>query len=150
MNKKIIIIFLVIILILVVGFLLKPKAPRELTITTDKTEYALGEAPTITIKNNLASSICLSSCYPYYLEKNNGEWKNYLYEKCGEPDLVEICIESNQVKGLELIVPALQAGLHKIAVPSCLNCQIGQPFKEDQRFYSNEFTITIINPVNPF
>lgn len=145
MNKKIIIgVFLVLILVLVLVFLLKTpllKTPQEVIITTDQTEYASGEAPVMTIKNNLTSNICLSSCYPYYLEKNNGEWKNYLYEKCEEPDLVEICIESNQVKGLELIVPALQAGLHKIVVPSCLNCQIGQPFKEDQRFYSNEFTI---------
>jgi len=140
MNKKLLIgILLVLLLVLVLGFLLK--SPHEITITTDRTEYSLGEAPTITIKNNLTSNICLSSCYPYYLEKNSGEWKTYLYEECKKPDLVEICIEPNQAKGLELIISAADPGLHRVALPSCVNCQVGEKFEENERFYSNEFTI---------
>jgi hypothetical protein len=140
MNKKLLIgILLILLLILVLSFLWR--APQEVIITTDRTEYNLGEAPTMTIKNNLTSNICISSCYPYYLEKNNGEWENYLYEECGEPDLVEMCIEPKQAKGLELIISVTDPGLHRIAVPSCVNCQVGERFGENERFYSNEFTI---------
>lgn len=138
MNKKLLIGILVA-LLLVLVFLLK--APQEVIVTTEKTEYGLGEAPTMTIRNNLASNICISSCYPYYLEKNNGEWNSYLYEECKEPDLVEMCIESNHAKSLELIISATDSGLHRIAVPFCVNCQVGEKFEENERFYSNEFTI---------
>jgi len=140
MNKKLFIgILLALLLVLVFGFLLK--APQEIIITTDRAEYNLGEELTMTIRNNLASNVCLSSCYPYRLEKNNGEWKSYPYEECKEPDLVESCVEPNQTKGLKLTIPAVASGLHRIAVPSCLDCQIGEKFEENERFYSNEFTI---------
>ena len=140
MNKKIIIVILLV-LFLVLAFSFLRKTPGEVTIITDQTEYKSGEAPTMTIKNNLSSSICFSSCYPYYLERNNGQWKSYPYAECGEPDLVEKCIEPDQAKGFELIVSLTETGLHRIAVPSCVNCQIGEKFEENERFYSNEFTI---------
>ena len=139
MNKKIFIAILLVLFILILGFL--SRSPQKVVITTGQTEYNSGEAPIMTIKNSLTTNICLSSCYPYYLERNNGEWKNYLYEECKEPDLVEMCIEPNQAKGLELIVPAVDPGLHRIAVPFCLDCQVGQTFEENERFYSNEFKI---------
>ena len=141
MNKKILIVILVVLLlVLVLGFLLK--APqKEVIITTNRTEYSLGQAPTMIIRNNLASNICISSCYSYYLQKNNGEWVNYLYEECGEPDLAELCIEPNQAKSLELIISVTDSGLHRITVPFCVDCQIGEEFEENEKFYSNEFTI---------
>ena len=142
MNKIILIgIFLILVLILFFGFLLKKPQEQEVLITTDKTEYALGEAPIMTIKNNLAGNICFSGCYPYYLQKNNGQWQSYHYEECQKPDLVEGCVEVNQAKGFELIVYALQPGFHRIAVPSCLDCRVGEAFREDGIFYSNEFNI---------
>jgi len=144
MNKKLLIVILVaLLLILVFGFLLKtpPTLEERVIITTDRTEYSLGQAPTMTIKNNLTTNICISSCYPYYLQKNNGEWKNYLYEECGDPDLVEMCIEPNQTKSLELIISVTDSGLHRITVPFCVDCQIGEEFEENEKFYSNEFTI---------
>jgi hypothetical protein len=140
MNKKIIIVILLVIL-LVLAFNFLRKTPGEVTITTDQTEYESGEAPTMTIENSLSSNICFSSCYPYYLEKNNGQWKSYPYAECEELDLVEKCIESDQAKGFELVVSLIETGLHRIAVPSCVDCQIGEKFEENRRFYSNEFTI---------
>ena len=53
------------------------KTPRAIAlIRTDKTEYQPGENLKIKIKNNFKEQICFSSCYPYLLEKKNGEWKN--------------------------------------------------------------------------
>jgi len=139
-NKKLIIgILLALLLILVLGFLLK--TPQEVIVTTDQVGYASGETPIMTIKNNLTSNICFSSCYPYYLEKKNGEWESYLYEECEKPDLVENCVEPKQTKSFKFTIPAIGSGFHRIAVPSCLDCQIGQTFEENERFYSNEFTI---------
>ncbi len=140
MNKKIFIGILVVIsLIVVFGFIWK--SSQRVMITTDRTGYKLWEAPKIIIRNNLVKNICFSSCYPYFLEEKKENWKSCLYGKCQKPDLVEKCIESNQVKAFELILSKLEAGLYQIAVPVCIDCKVGQGFRESKRFYSNQFMV---------
>jgi len=139
-NKKIFIGILVVIsLIVVFGFIWK--SSQRVMITTDRTGYKLWEAPKIIIRNNLVKNICFSSCYPYFLEEKKENWKSCLCGKCQKPDLVEKCIESNQVKAFELILYKLEAGLYQIAVPVCIDCKVGQDFRESKRFYSNQFMV---------
>jgi hypothetical protein len=146
MSKKNLIIILIVLLLLLTAIFLREKPSQvsiatKVPITTNKTEYGLEEFPIITIKNNLAGDICFSQCYRYYLEKENGEWESYLYEECKESDLIKRCIEPKAAIGLELLIDAPKSGWHRIALPACLNCQIGDYFKEEQKFYSNEFLI---------
>lgn len=140
MNKKHLIIFLIAILLLLVSTLLLPKTP-EISVTANKTGYSRQEFPVITIRNNAADSLCLSGCYPYYLEKNDGSWESYNYDECKEPDLIKRCIKPKEAVGLELLIEQPLLGLHRVAIPVCLNCQVGNNFKEDKKLYSNEFLI---------
>jgi len=142
-NKGIIIIILVLlILVLIFAFLLKTSQSQEVIITTDKTEYGLNEVLTITVKNNLTDSICLSPCSLGLLEKKNGQWEIYDYEECKKPDECLERIEPKQAKSFEFDIYATEPGLHRMVLPSCINCQLGDDFREDERFYSNEFTIS--------
>ncbi|OGZ17866.1 MAG: hypothetical protein A2Z78_01440 [Candidatus Nealsonbacteria bacterium RBG_13_36_15] len=146
--KKILflIILIVILFILIIGFLVwksyKVKK-EEMNVTTYQTEYLEGENPKIRVENNSKERICFSSCYPYYLESNNGGFKSYKYGNCSEDDIAEICIEPGQAKAFELILDKIKTekGVHRIAVPACINCALQKNFKEDKFFYSNEFII---------
>jgi hypothetical protein len=113
----------------------------KVTIQTDKEKYPPGESLIVTINNNFRKNICFSSCYPYYLEKKDGEWISYPYGKCKKFDITEICMKPNQVKAFEIQLNRAKEGLHRIAVPACIGCHIVDFFREDKRFYSNEFLI---------
>lgn len=122
---------------------LQPPAPAEVKISTEKTEYQTGEALRVKIVNDLNKEICFSSCFPYYLERENEEgWKNYLYnDGCESGDLVERCVNPKEIKAFELVLPTLKEGTHRLAVPACLGCAIQETFKKDQWFYSNPFIV---------
>ena len=145
MRKVLIVIILIAIsVILIVGLLAwrgyKIKK-EEATITTYKTEYLKGENPKVKITNNLRERICFSSCYPYYLESNNGGFKAYKYGSCPKDNVVETCIKSGQIKAFELILDKVETkkGIYRIAVPACIGCALQENFREDMFFYSNEF-----------
>jgi len=114
---------------------------RSVEITTTENEYKTGAVLVINIKNNSDQKICFSSCYPYYFEQQNQGWKSYSYASCPKPDLNENCTEPRAVKSFEIILPALQNGVHRLAVPVCIGCVIRETFKEQKWFYSNEFVI---------
>ena len=82
-----------------------------------------------------------SSCYPYYFEKKDGEWIGYDYENCPVSNLVENCINPKQAKAFEVVIPSIKTGLHRLALPACLGCNIKDKFREDNWFYSNDFVI---------
>lgn len=147
MRKVLILIILIIILILVIvgglvwkGYKIKK---GEATIATYKTEYLEGENPKMKIENNSREKICFSSCYPYYLENNNGGFKSYKYGSCPKDDIVENCIEPGQAKVFELLLDKIkiEKGTHRIAVPACIGCIFQEEFRKDKFFYSNEFII---------
>lgn len=147
MRKVLILIILIVILIVLIiggltwkGYKIKKE---ETTITTYKTEYLEGENPRVKIENNLREKICFSSCYPYYLESNNGGFKSYKYGNCSRDNVVETCIEPGQIKTFELILDKTKTekGIHRIAVPACIGCALQDNFREDKFFYSNEFII---------
>ena len=123
-------------ILVLIGFLIwrKYRIFGNVLIETQKTEYQIGEALKLVIKNNFNRNICFSSCYPYYLEKKNGEWKSYPYEECPEANVNETCIEANKEKFFEIDLTLVKLGLHRIAVPICIDCKKGSDFKESKRF----------------
>lgn len=146
MKNKELLIFIggivVLAVIILVVFLVSQQAQiKKVNIITDKTDYKIEDALKVKIKNDLKESICFSSCYPYYLEKKDGQWKSYRYVACEANNLVERCVEPKQVKAFELILPFIEAGFHRLAIPACVGCSVQDLFKEDKRFYSNEFII---------
>ena len=110
-------------------------------IRTDKTEYQKGEILKLAIKNNLGKNICFSSCYPYHLEEKDGDWESYPYSECPKSDINEICLSARQSKFFEINLPFVDEGAHRLAIPVCFNCKDKDGFREDNKFYSNEFSI---------
>jgi len=137
MNKKFLIILIIIVFIVVFSVL----RWQKLVIITDKKEYQSGENLKLNIKNNLGETICFSSCYPYFLEKKDTTWQIYEYVVCPELNLVEKCMKFGETKGFELSLNGAKNGLHRISVPVCVGCREGNLFLEDKRFYSNIFEI---------
>jgi len=144
--KKFLIIFVVLILTLFLfigwlgwkGYQLQKGG---ISIVTDKTEYEAGGNLKVKIKNNFGKQICFSSCYPYLLESKNEKWESYKYTECQKFNGNGHCIETRGLKAYELTLPQVLAGLHRLVIPVCLGCKDNDLFREDKRFYSNEFLI---------
>jgi hypothetical protein len=133
-----------IIVLIVVITLLFSFFQKEVKIVTEKKEYIRGESLKVKIENRLReNNICYSSCYPYYLERKNEEkWESYFYSKCKDSDLVKDCLAPGQVKAFELILPSLlNEEIHRLVLPACIGCVVQGAFREDKRFYSNEFIV---------
>ncbi len=113
----------------------------KLLISTDKTEYNSDGALKVTIQNDSRKNVCFSSCYPYYLERKNSNFESYSYSVCQTPDLNQVCVEPRQSKFFETTLPPLETGIHRMAIPACVGCKIKENFKENRKFYSNEFVI---------
>jgi len=113
----------------------------KLSVSTDKTEYNSDGVLKIAVRNNSRKNICFSSCYPYFLEKKNSNFEPYSYSVCQAPNLNQDCVEPNQSKFFETALPPVEAGLHRLAIPACVGCKIKNNFREDKKFYSNEFVI---------
>lgn len=112
----------------------------RVVIETNKKEYQRREKVNVKVENQTNKEICLSSCYPYLLEKEG--WKSYPYDSCPKPNLATSCINSGEKKFFQIENLAYaQEGKHRLAVPICFNCKSGEVFKERKRFYSNEFLI---------
>lgn len=145
MNKKDILIILaglvLLGLIILAAFLIPSDVPEEVNIITDAKEYGIGDVLKVKIENNLKESICFSSCYPYNIEKENGEWSSYHYENCLDSNLNESCIGSREVKAFELVIPSIEAGSHRLGISACIGCSTDEVFEQGQKFYSNNFLI---------
>ena len=147
MQKKDILIIIgglaLLIFIVLIVFLIFPKTPKEknINVLTDKTEYMAGEVLKIKIDNNLKESICFSSCYPYYIQKKNDNWEDYYYVDCSKENITEKCVEPKQIKAFELTLPKIEEGFHRLSISACVGCRFNEKFKEDQKFYSNNFIV---------
>lgn len=146
-NKKLIFIISAVLAILVVIVLVgiysfEMNKPGEINVKTEKTAYQTGEALKVKIENNLRKNICFSSCYPYYFEKKDGKWISYHYDSCPNSNLAENCLKPKQVKAFEIIIPSInEEGIHRLALPACLGCNLEEKFREDKWLYSNDFVI---------
>ena len=114
---------------------------QKLSVSTDKTEYNSDGVLKVAVQNNSRRNICFSSCYPYYFEKKNSNFEPYSYRTCQAPNLNQVCVEPNQSKFFEIALPPVEAGLHRLAIPACVGCKIKNNFREDKKFYSNEFVV---------
>lgn len=145
MENKDLIILIILIIIIGGGLIWEEKNyslnASPVSIRTDKAEYQKEGILKLVIKNNFGKNICFSSCYPYYLEKKDGGWSLYSYSQCQKPDLSEICLSPRQSKFFEISLAYIGGGLHRLIVPVCLDCKDKENFREDNRFYSNEFLI---------
>jgi hypothetical protein len=147
MSKKRKILFSILgILVLVFGYFLvsdqlRTKKKGEITVITDKTEYEKTESIIVKIKNSLSKDVCFSSCYPFFFERKNERWEVYPYEKCKEVDFVENCIFSGQEKIFQIDEIFATKGLHRLSIPVCYSCKVGDFFQQQGEIYSNEFLI---------
>jgi len=145
MTKKDILIILIGLILLglitLAVFLVPPKVPEEVNIITDAKEYRRGDVLKVKIENNLEENICFSSCYPYNIEKKNGEWSSYDYENCLDSDLNENCISPKEVKAFELVIPLIDTGFHRLGISACIGCNVDEIFEQGQKLYSNDFII---------
>ena len=128
-------------LIILAVFLIPPKVPEEVNIITDAKEYGIGDVLKVKIENNLKENICFSSCYPYTIEKKNGEWNSYCYEDCLDSDLNESCVGSREVKAFEFVIPSIDTGFHRLGISACIGCNVDEIFEQGQKLYSNDFLI---------
>jgi hypothetical protein len=145
-NFKIFVsIVLVIIVIAVCVFIyIKAIMMRDsVKIVTEKGSYNANEELKLDIANNAEESICFSSCYPYLMQENKNGWENYDYSECDKENVVEKCISPKELKafGITLDVAWVKSALHRLAIPACIGCNIGDKFRVDKTFYSNEFEI---------
>lgn len=143
MEKKKILILIIagailIFLAIAVFFTLKL---RRVVMVTDKTEYKGEESLQLKVKNGLTANICFSSCYPYYLERKEGKWIRYDYQECNYVDVVERCLNPRKERTFGITLPSLKVGVHRLAIPICKNCKVGNEFGMTQTIYSNEFEI---------
>lgn len=146
MNKSDFLIIIAGLIILSIIITLSFIVPRNtetgsVKINTDNGDYSIGDKLRIKIENNLEEKICFSSCYPYYFEKNEGSWNNYRYEECFEEDIINDCVDPDDIKAFELEIPTIKTGIHRIALPACIGCGFKDLFNENNRFYSNDFII---------
>lgn len=149
MKKFLIFIIAVVLIIILVFVWLFWKGYRnsrkggELSISTYQAEYSSSDNPKIKIENKSGEPICFSSCYPYYLEKKDGTLQSYQYGDCPRTDVIENCINPEQVKAFELMLDQMEIekGFHRVAVPACVGCAFQSNFRQDKFFYSNEFII---------
>jgi len=134
----------ILVIIILIGILLIWKnyqASGSVLIQTDKTEYQPGDILKVKIKNNFRKEISFSSCYPYYLERKNEKWESYKYTECRDFNGQGNSIEVRKEKAFEITLPDIPDGLHRLSIPVCIDCKEKDPFREDKRFYSNEFLI---------
>jgi len=119
---------------------------KQVSIDTQKIEYAKDEKLLkLNIKSYALTKICFSSCYPYYIQKKDGSWKDYPLAKCEEQNVATDCVGSfgKIGRGIDLDQwrSFLESDSHRLALPACIGCNAGDPFKVDKTFYSNEFKI---------
>jgi len=62
---------------------ISPETQKQVTITTDKTEYEQGETVKVVLKNNLDKPVFLESCNPVILQlKDGSKWKELSRKYC--------------------------------------------------------------------
>ena len=140
-HKKIAVGFIVIALL---GLLWMFGRPKRAEAITNKREYAAGSSLDVGIQSNLGKAICFSSCYPYLLQKEedgNGNWQNYTNAECLSSDVVSTCVPDKGFKEFRLSLDSVETGAHRMMIPICLDCQIGQGFRQDEILYSNIFQV---------
>lgn len=141
-----VVLFALLILIFAAGLFLLANlsyGSDKVSVVTEKTTYSTQEDLKLKIENNMDSEVCFSSCYPYFLQENSGGWKNNQYDTCERQDVASDCVDPKSVKAFAISLASMFLSdlPHRIAVPACVGCILGEKFTVDKVFYSNEFGI---------
>jgi len=114
----------------------------DLSVKLSKQIYSRGEGVTVTVRNNSLQQVCFSSCFPYYLQKKDGEWQSYGYPECPEEDVNIPCLSAGEKKTLRFALEKeIKTGLHRIAIPINKGGEKGESFEEEKRIYSDPFDV---------
>lgn len=138
------IILLVLIVIAGIFYFYKFSYQKEsVSILTQKKDYAMNDELKLKIENGMDNKICFSSCYPYYIQEKQNGWNAYSYPECGQENVVSNCVDPKTAKafGITLNDFSLGGDGHRLAIPACIGCVIGEKFRVDKIFYSNEFEV---------
>ena len=114
----------------------------DINVKLLKQIYSKGEKARVTISNNDAQQICFSTCYPYRLQKKNGDWGSYKYPDCPEENLNLPCVAPNEKRSFEFTLEErINNGIHRVAIPINRGGEEGEKFKEDKQVYSKPFDV---------
>ncbi len=116
---------------------------EKVKVFTERNDYSQADELKVEIENKESKTICFSSCYPYMIQVKNNGWDNYFYSDCGKENIIETCIDPNQLKAFAITLSEmfLEPAMHRLAIPACIGCAIGEQFRVDKIIYSNEFEI---------
>jgi len=116
---------------------------QPIKVLTEKKSYTSNEELKVEIDNDTGTQICFSSCYPYFMQADQGNWQNYSYAGCDKENVVESCISAQDMKafGITLGDSFIKSTLHRLAIPACIGCAVGDQFRVDKILYSNEFEL---------
>ena len=139
---KWIVIIVGVIIILVVSIMVLRWKSASMVVEIGNESYDTGESMMVLIVNKLWNKeLCLSSCYPYFLERRDDSWGRYWYEECDTKDKVAVCIGPREEKMFETSVPEIGQGEYRLVVPVCKNCNVGTVFYEEETFPSGSFHV---------
>ena len=117
----------------------------ELLIKTNKQEYGSDEKAIIVIENTSDKKACFSSCYPFYVQIQDQTKKFYQYEACPFEDVANICIEPGDKKSFQIDLEEQRIlsapDNYRFVISACLSCDLGEAFKKEEFFFSNEFKV---------
>jgi hypothetical protein len=116
---------------------------EDLKVSTDKQEYGQNEKSIIVIENVSEKKACFSSCYPFFVQKQESTWRSYEYETCPKENIAEVCINPYGKKAFEVILEdqGILAGNYRFIVSACTKCNVGDRFETSEVFFSNEFKV---------
>jgi len=115
---------------------------RSLAVKVNGEAHNRGEEMKVEVRNKFWNkNLCLSSCYPYFLEKKDGTWDRYSYKECDIDDRISVCLGPRDEKVFRTLLPKVSPGVHRITVPVCEDCNLGTVFHEEDLFYSDTFEI---------
>jgi len=119
------------------------KVAEVMAALLEKNDYFQNEELKVEIENRENNVMCFSSCYPYEMQTKKNGWSNYAYSECGKENIAQDCVYPNQSKafGISLSEMFLEPATHRLVIPVCVGCAIGEQFRVDKIIYSNEFVI---------
>lgn len=111
-------------------------------VFTEKGNYTQAEELKIEIVNDESETICFSPC-PYAIQVKKQGWEVYNHFQCQGGGIIETCVSPGELKAFAISLNGmfLEPAIHRLAIPVCLGCAIGEQFRVDKIIYSNEFEI---------
>ena len=140
--QKIFFFFATAIVLLLAGFFFFFFDKGGIEVSVDKAEYMEDDEMLVTIKNDFwGKEICLSSCYPYFLQRKADDWSEYKYKDCIFEDKIVECLSPKKTKTFRTSIPSVAQGAYRVSLPFCCDCNLGMIFKEEGRSNSGLFRI---------